>query len=95
MMRQQETRLNPQPNPQPEWCCMTYAALGSPRMLVSCCKTISRIAVTAAFCSVDYGLLSFSQRTVLSLGQAICAPKVRSPSHLGMVDATLSYGEQL
>jgi len=26
---------------------MTYAAFGSPRVVVSCCKTISRSAVTA------------------------------------------------
>ena len=38
---------NPQPNPQFEWSCETYAAFGSPRMLVSCCKSISRSAVTA------------------------------------------------
>jgi len=38
---------NPQPNPQFLYPCATYAAFGSPRVLVSGCKTISRRAVTA------------------------------------------------
>ena len=38
---------NPQPNPQFVWSCMTCAAFGSPRVLVSCCRTYSRSAVTA------------------------------------------------
>jgi hypothetical protein len=30
---------NPQPNPQNAMSCTTWAAFGSPRVLVSCCKT--------------------------------------------------------
>jgi hypothetical protein len=43
--------LNPQPNPQNAMSCTTYAAFGSPRVLVSCCKAISRSAVTAEVAS--------------------------------------------
>jgi hypothetical protein len=39
--------LNPKSNPQFAWSCTTCAAFGSPRVLVSCCKAISRSAVTA------------------------------------------------
>src|SRR5262249_18154967 len=39
--------LNPQSNPQFEWSCTTCSAFGSPRVLVSCCKAISRCLVTA------------------------------------------------
>lgn len=39
--------FNPHPNPQFAYPCATCAAFGSPRALVSCCKTISRSAVTA------------------------------------------------
>jgi hypothetical protein len=38
---------NPPFNPQNMMSCMTYAALGSPRVFASCCKTNSRSAVTA------------------------------------------------
>src|SRR5262245_14584286 len=39
--------LNHHCNRQTEWSYMTSAAFGSPCVLVSCCKTISRSAVTA------------------------------------------------
>jgi hypothetical protein len=38
---------NPQPNPQNAMSCTTCAVSGSPRVLVSCCKTSPRCAVTA------------------------------------------------
>jgi len=38
-------------NPQNAMSCTTYAAFGSPRVVVSCCKTISRSAVTAEVAS--------------------------------------------
>ena len=45
--RQFFAEINPQSNPQFAMSCMTCAAFGSPRMLVSCCNTYSRSAVTA------------------------------------------------
>jgi len=41
--------FNPQPNPQKAMSCTTCAVFGRPRVLVSCCKTSPRCAVTAAF----------------------------------------------
>ena len=40
---------NPQPNPQIATSCTTCRYFGSPRVLVSCCETNSRYAVTAEF----------------------------------------------
>jgi hypothetical protein len=53
------------------------SAFGSPRMLVSCCKTISRSAVTAAFCSLDCYLLSVTDVLVRPPGFCrVCVPSV-------------------
>ena len=38
---------NPHSNPQSAMSCTTSAMFGSPRVLVSCCKTSPRSAVTA------------------------------------------------
>jgi hypothetical protein len=43
--------FNPQPNPQKAMSCTTCAVFGSPRVLVSCCKTSPRCAVTAEVAS--------------------------------------------
>jgi len=40
-------KTNPQPNPQFMMTCATYGYFGSPRVVVSCCKTNPRYAVTA------------------------------------------------
>jgi hypothetical protein len=42
---------NPQPNPQILMSCATWRYFGSPRGLVSCCKTNPRYAVTAEVAS--------------------------------------------
>jgi hypothetical protein len=42
---------NPQPNPQKMMSCATCRYFGSPRVVVSCCKTNPRYAVTAEVAS--------------------------------------------
>ena len=62
--------LNPQPNPQNAMSCTTSAYFGSPRGLVSCCKTYSRSAVTAEVASSSLVVPAISNQALTEMASS-------------------------
>src|SRR5713226_5222027 len=91
--------LNPQPNPQNAMSYTTSAYFGSPRGLVSCCKTYPCKTVTAEVASSSLVVPAIFSRQKGSYPPGIAHPYAFTPLHIhpqrqeNRVDPTPSAGE--